>query len=159
ESPIIGAIERVYRPLLRWSVRNRVTVSGIALATLFLSLTLLPTLGSEFIPELEEGNIWLTVTVLPPSVALDKSVAIAREIRQTLRSYPEVTKVVSQIGAPDDGTDPFTYSCIQFLVDLKPQEEWRKQFHDKDALVESMNKDLYKKLPGVLYNFSQYIKD
>jgi cobalt-zinc-cadmium resistance protein CzcA len=131
---------------------------GIAAATLLVSLSLLPILGSEFLPELEEGNIWLTVTVLPPSSSLDKSVAIAREIRQALKAYPEVTNVVSEIGAPDDGTDPFTYSCIQVLVDLKPEEEWRKQFHDKDDLVDSMSKALHAKLPGLLYNFSQYIK-
>ncbi|HEY9870684.1 MAG TPA: efflux RND transporter permease subunit, partial [Candidatus Obscuribacterales bacterium] len=159
ESPVVAFLERAYEPLLRLAIRRKAAVIVIAAATLVSALVLVPMLGSEFIPELEEGNIWLTVTVLPTSVTLDKSVAIAREIRQVLKSYPEVINVVSQVGAPDDGTDPFTYSCIQVLVDLKPPDKWRKLFPDKEALVASMNRALNARLPGLLYNFSQYIKD
>lgn len=159
ESPVFVFFERLYKPLLEWSVSHRMTVTSISCGLLLASLSLTPFIGSEFLPELEEGNIWLTVTVLPTSVTLDKAVEIAHEIRHTLKSYSEVTTVITQIGAPDDGTDPNTYSFIEVLVDLRLQDEWRKQFPTKDALVESMNKALTAKLPGLVYNFSQYIKD
>jgi len=159
ESPVIHLAEQVYRPVLGWSMRNRAKVVAIAVTVLAGSCCLLPMLGSEFLPELEEGNIWVRVTVLPTSVSLDKAVDIARKIRSAMRSYPEVINVVTQIGSPDDGTDPNTYSNIEVFVDLKPQEEWRQQFPTKQSLVTAMNANLMTRMPGLLYNFSQYIKD
>lgn len=120
---------------------------------------LLPLLGSEFIPELEEGNIWLRATALPTSISLEKCVKIAHELRRVIKAYPEVKNVVSQIGSPDDGTDPNPYSNIEILVYLNPQESWRPQFPTKQALVQDINKALNETEPGLLYNFSQYIKD
>ena len=158
-SPIMTLADRIYGPFLRWSMSNRLLVVGIAATAIITSLIAAPFLGSEFIPELEEGNIWLRATVLPTSVALDKSVDIAHQIRVALRKYPEVTNVVSQIGSPDDGTDPNNYSNIECFVDLKPQDEWRPQFKDKQQLVNALNADLSAQMPGVLLNFSQYIKD
>ncbi|MFN8655814.1 MAG: CusA/CzcA family heavy metal efflux RND transporter [Candidatus Obscuribacterales bacterium] len=159
ESPITVRLEHGYERLLAWSMKNRLIVVGIAGGVIALSMVLLPFLGSEFLPELEEGNIWMRATVLPTSVSLDESVAKAHIIREVLRSYPEVTNVISQIGSPDDGTDPNTYNNIEFLVDLKPQDDWRPQFKTKQLLVQSMSKALNEREPGVLYNFSQYIKD
>ncbi len=159
QSPLMTFATRIYQPVLAWCMTNRARVVAIALSAVLGSMFLLPFLGSEFIPELEEGNIWLRVTVLPTSVSIDKAVTIASQIRQIIRSYPEATNVVSQIGSPDDGTDPNTYSNIEVFVDLKPQESWRAQFHDKQALVSAMNQELKAKIPGLLYNFSQYIKD
>lgn len=162
ESPVTHAAESLYRPVLRWSVAHKVITSLIAVAFVVSSLCLSPLMGSEFLPELEEGNIWLRVTILPTSVSLDKAVEIAHEIRRIIKDdYPqEVVSVVSQIGSPDDGTDPNTFSNIEILVDLKPQEEWNHaKFPSKEKLVGSMDKALNASLPGLLYNFSQYIKD
>lgn len=158
-SPVMVWAESVYAPALRWAMGNRKKVITIALAAIGFALCLLPLLGGEFIPELEEGNIWLRVTVLPTSVALEKSVAIARDIRKLLRSYKEVTNVVSQVGSPDDGTDPNNYSNIEFFVDLKPQEEWEKKYPTKQALVNALNERLTTEMPGLLYHFTQYIED
>lgn len=160
ESPIMHFLLKVYEPVLKWSMNNRVLVALIGVAAVCFAVVGATTLGAEFLPPLEEGNIWVRATVLPTSVALDQSVQLAHGIRQVFRSYPEVTNVVSQVGSPDDGTDPNNYSNIEFFVDLKPREEWRPEFHrDKQELVYAMNKVLMDKYPGCLYNFSQYIKD
>src|SRR5262249_33933973 len=141
-SPILDWASAAYKPLLAWSMNNRAKVVTIALAAIVGSFLLTPFLGSEFIPELEEGNIWLRVTILPTSVSLDKAVSIAHSLREQLRRYPEVTNVVSHVGSPDDGTDPNAYSNLEIFVDLKPQDEWRKQFPTKQALVNAINQDL-----------------
>lgn len=159
ESPITLWLEKIYRPILNFSLNHRVIISLIAVGSLLSSLALTPFLGSEFLPELEEGNIWLRVTILPTSVSLDKAVDVAGEIRRVIKSYKEVINVVTQVGSPDDGTDPNTYSTIEVLVDLKLQDEWRPQFKTKEALVDSMENELNHEMPGFLYNFSQYIKD
>ncbi len=159
ESPITVWLEKIYRPILSFSLNHRVIISLIAIGSLLSSLALTPFLGSEFLPELEEGNIWLRVTILPTSVSLDKAVQVAGEIRRVIKSYKEVINVVSQVGSPDDGTDPNTYSTIEVLVDLKLQDQWRSQFKTKEALVDSMEAELNHEMPGFLYNFSQYIKD
>jgi cobalt-zinc-cadmium resistance protein CzcA len=159
ESPIMAFFLNLYRPILSWAMNNRLMVTFIALGAVSFSILGAMTLGGEFLPPLEEGNIWVRATVLPTSVSLDQSVKIAGGIRRLFRSYPEVTNVVSQIGAPDDGTDPNNYSNIEIFVDLKPREEWRPQFHDKQELITDMNKELMDRYPGCLYNFSQYIKD
>ena len=159
ESPVMTFLLKVYRPVLGWSMRNRLKAASIGIVAVLFSILGSLTLGGEFLPPLEEGNIWVRATVLPTSVSLDQSVKLARGIRQIFRSYPEVTNVVSQIGAPDDGTDPNNYSTIEFFVDLQPKEKWRPQFHDKQDLVTDMNARLMDEYPGCLYNFSQYIKD
>jgi heavy metal efflux system protein len=158
-SPIIRIAEKIYEPVLNWAIRSKAVVAGGAAALIVVACLVAPTLGAEFIPELEEGNIWLRVTVLPTSVSIDKSAALAKQVRQILRTYPEVTNIVSQIGAPDDGTDPNNYSNIEVFVDLKPKEEWEPKYATKQDLVNSMNATLKEKMPGLLYNFSQYIKD
>jgi len=163
ESPVLNFADRIYAPILKYSLRYKKRVLFVATCVVVAGTAFFPMLGYEFLPELEEGNIWLRVTILPTSVSLDKGVKIAGILRRLLRSYPEVTTVVSQVGSPDDGTDPNNYSNIEFLVDLKPQEEWRDRFrHAKDpkeALVDAINGTLTEHEPGLLYNFSQYIKD
>lgn len=158
-SPINRFCTAVYGPILKFAMNNKAIVAFIAAASVLGSLLLTPMLGGEFIPELEEGNIWLRVTTLPTSVSLDHQVEISREIRRILRSYPIVTNVVSQIGSSDDGTDPNNYSSIEFFVDLKPQDEWPKSVESKQAVIKKMNAELQQKLPGLQFNFSQYIKD
>jgi cobalt-zinc-cadmium resistance protein CzcA len=159
ESPIMAFLLNLYKPILNWSMNNRIKVALIGLGAVAFSILGASTLGGEFLPALEEGNIWVRATILPTSVSLDESVKLAHGIREFFRSYPEVTNVVSQIGSPDDGTDPNNYSNIEFFVDLNPKEKWRAQFRDKQDLVSDMNKNLMDRYPGCLYNFSQYIKD
>ncbi len=158
-SPILDWAERKYKPILLWTMENKFKVLQIILVFFAITAMLIPGIGGEFIPELEEGNIWLRITVLPTSVALEKSIDIAHEARILLKKYPEVTNVVTQIGAPDDGTDPNNYSNIETFIDLQPQDNWRPQFKNKQALIEDMEKNMTTAMPGNLYNFSQYIKD
>jgi cobalt-zinc-cadmium resistance protein CzcA len=159
ESPIMELFLRVYKPILAFSMKHRAFAAAVGLSAVTFSIIGASTLGGEFLPPLEEGNIWMRATVLPTSVSLDESVKLAHGIRQIFRRYPEVAFAVSQVGTPDDGTDPNNYSNIEFFVDLKPRDEWRKQFKDKQDLVNDINDHLMDEYPGCLYNFSQYIKD
>ncbi len=138
----------------RWA-RRRKLVIGAAVGLLVVALALAPLLGSEFLPKLDEGNIWLTVD-LPPSTALDKTKEVERHVRKILLSYPEVAQVITQAGRPDDGTDPKGPNNIEVMADLKPRGEWR--FADKEALIRDMEKKIHA-MPGVPTNFSQYIED
>lgn len=158
-SPIFMIAERIYVPALRWAMKSKLQVLAIVVGLLCAAAAIVPMLGGEFIPELEEGNIWLRVTVLPTSVALPKSVEIAHDIRKILKQYPEVTNVVSQVGTPDDGTDPNNYSNIEVFIDLKPMDQWESKYKSKQDLVNAMDAQLMSAKPGLLYNFSQYIKD
>ncbi len=159
ESPIMQFFLNVYKPILKWSMRNQLQAALVGLAAVGFSLLGSTLLGAEFLPPLEEGNIWVRATVLPTSVSLVESVKLAHSLRKLLKTYPEVTNVVSQVGTPDDGTDPNNYSNIEIFVDLISKDKWRAQFHDKQDLVNDMNRLLMDRHPGCLYNFSQYIKD
>ena len=130
----------------------------IVSALLMLGLTVVigSRLGSEFLPALDEGNIWLTVT-LPVGISLDHAKEIERRVRGVLRHYPQVTQVVSHLGRPDDGTDPKGSNNLELYADLLPRGEWTG-ITDKDDLVDHMQKEL-EAIPGVDLNFSQYIKD
>ncbi|HEX7914155.1 CusA/CzcA family heavy metal efflux RND transporter [Rudaea sp.] len=142
------------RDLGRWAHHPKLVI-GTAIGMLIVALALAPLLGSEFLPKLDEGNIWLTVD-LPPSTALDKTKEVERHVRKILLSYPEVAQVITQTGRPDDGTDPKGPNNIEVMADLKPRGEWR--FGDKEALVRDMEKKIHA-MPGVPTNFSQYIED
>jgi cobalt-zinc-cadmium resistance protein CzcA len=124
-------------------------------ACLAVALALAPLLGSEFLPKLDEGNIWLTIG-LPQSSGLSNTKSIEQKVRATLLEYPEVKAVITHVGRPDDGTDPKGPNNIEVLVDLKPHDEWR--FATKDALVDSMSGKLAA-IPGLPTNFSQVIQD
>lgn len=124
-----------------------------------LSLFLFTIIGSEFLPNLDEGNIWLRVTILPRSTTISHSVEIARQIREKILQYPEVNSVTSHIGSADDGTDPNLLSNIENLVDLKLSKDWRWKWHkNKEKLVEDMSKNLAE-IPGITTYFTQYIQD
>jgi len=151
----MDSLQQRYRLFLRWAALHRFVVimsSGAVMAVAFL---LSPLLGSEFVPKLDEGNIWLTIS-LPPATSLDTTKGIERQVRQILRSYPEVKSVVSHVGRPDDGTDPKGPNNMEILADLKPAGEWR--FSSKEALVADMGKKI-RRIPGVPTNFSQVIQD
>lgn len=158
ESPVVTIARRIYRPTLKWSLRNPVLVICLAAASFGASVMLFMNLGSEFLPHLEEGNIWLRATVKPGSVTLEESVKVAREIRLKLLEYEEVTEVLSQVGGPDDGTDPARFADQEFYIELKPASQWRKQFgEDKQKLIADMRKSL-EVIPNVGYYFTQYIQ-
>ena len=144
-----------YRRLLLWARQHRMPIVAVSVGVLGVAVASATRLGSEFLPKLDEGNIWLTIA-LPPSTALDKTKEVERNVRAILRSYPEVQDVVSHVGRPDDGTDPKGSNNMEILADLKPRDTWR--FHDKEALIADMAKKI-RAMPGVPTNFSQVIED
>jgi cobalt-zinc-cadmium resistance protein CzcA len=148
-------LQEKYRAGLRWAEPRRFALMVASAGTLAVTLLLAPLLGSEFLPKLDEGNIWLTIT-LPTSSSLENTKSIERNVRSILRSYGEVGNVISQVGRPDDGTDPKGVNNMEFLADLKPRGEWR--FPDKEALVSDMTTKI-RTIPGVPTNFSQVIQD
>ena len=129
-----------------------VTISGVLLA---LSLARATTLGSEFLPKLDEGNIWLAIT-LSPSTRLETTKAIEQDVRRILRSYPEVKNIVTQVGRPDDGTDPNGTTNHEIMADLKQREPWR--FASKEDMIRDMTAKL-QVIPGLPTHFSQVIED
>jgi cobalt-zinc-cadmium resistance protein CzcA len=144
-----------YRALLQWSCGHAKTVMlGVAGAMVF-ALSLIPAIGTEFLPKLDEGNIWLTIS-LPPASSLEQTKEIERAVRARLLPMPEVKQVITQIGRPDDGTDPKGPNNLELLIDLKPRDEWR--FAVKEQLVEVMSAKL-EEIPGLPTNFSQVIQD
>jgi cobalt-zinc-cadmium resistance protein CzcA len=148
-------LQERYRGLLAFAFGRRRVIIGASVFTLAVTLALAPLLGSEFLPKLDEGNIWLTIT-LPPSTALEKTRDVEHQVRAILRSYPEVNNVVTQLGRPDDGTDPKGPNNLEFLADLKPRATWR--FADKEKMIADMTAKIHA-LPGVPTNFSQVIED
>jgi cobalt-zinc-cadmium resistance protein CzcA len=148
-------LQEGYRTALSKVLKIRTVIVIGSVSILALSLLLSPLLGSEFLPKLDEGNIWLTVS-LPPSTGLEKTKSIERNIRSILTSYKEVNLVVSHVGRPDDGTDPKGPNNIEILADLKPKSEW--QFSNKEELIQDMSAKMHD-IPGIPTNFSQVIED
>jgi cobalt-zinc-cadmium resistance protein CzcA len=148
-------LQNKYRDLLEWAESRRKRVAAASVGLLVLTLLLVPLLGSEFLPKLDEGNIWLTIS-LPPATVLEKTKDVERQVRDILRSYPEVNNIVSQVGRPDDGTDPKGPNNMEIMADLKPHNTWR--FADKEAMIADMTRRI-RALPGVPTNFSQVIED
>jgi cobalt-zinc-cadmium resistance protein CzcA len=148
-------LQQAYRGLLLRARPHRLAVFGVSGALLAVTLALSPLLGSEFLPKLDEGNLWLTIE-LPVSSSLDNTRAVEGRVRAILQSYPEVGNIVSHMGRPDDGTDPKGPNNMEIMADLQPRGEWR--FPDKDALVADISRRIHA-LPGVPTNFSQVIED
>lgn len=160
KNPVMTWLTDRYRLAVRWAVEHRtVTLSftGFALALAFF-LGFSGAIGSEFLPHLDEGSIWVRGT-LAPSVGPTESLRVMNQSRTTLASFPEVYKVVSQTGRPDDGTDTTGFFNTEYFVDLKPKAEWRPVFHqNKEELIAAIEREL-DKTPGVLWSFSQPISD
>jgi len=159
-NPILGWITAGYRRALTWTVRHHWVMVATAAAAVCCSFWLLTgqRIGSEFLPHLDEGAIWLRGTSAP-STGLTDGTNIMDQTRLMLASFPEVTQVVSQVGRPDDGTDPTGFSNTEYFVDLKPKAAWRPIFHqDKEELIAAMDRQL-EKIPGVVWGFSQPIAD
>ncbi len=159
-NPVMALLTERYRRRLRWAVGHRWITLGVGVAALCASLYLAFSgiIGSEFLPHLDEGAIWARGT-LADSTSLTEGERFTTRARYIFASFPEVTKVVSQTGRPDDGTDTGGFGNTEYFVDLKPKDEWRPVFHrDKEELISAMNRAL-SILPGALWNFSQPIED
>jgi len=159
-NPVMTFLTDRYRKSLRWAVEHRVFTVGVGVASLLVALflTFSGVIGAEFLPHLDEGAIWARGT-LSNSTGYTEGTRFANQSRLIFASFPEVTTVVSQTGAPDDGTDTGGFGDTEYFVDLKPKDQWRPVFHkDKDKLIAAMNREV-SKLPGVFWNFSQPIED
>ena len=157
ETLIFRSIRRTYTPLVAWTLRNRLlTLGGLALL-LIVAVLAVKGLGLEFLPKLEEGNLWIRAT-MPPSISLEAGENYVNKMRVLIKSYPEVESVVSQHGRPDDGTDATGFFNTEFFVPLKPFDAWPKGV-DKAKLTAQMTAELQDRFPGVEFNFSQYIED
>jgi cobalt-zinc-cadmium resistance protein CzcA len=159
-NPIMLWLIRQYSVGVRAAIENRKTTLGIATALFLIAiyLTVGGPIGSEFLPHLDEGSIWVRGT-LPPSEGPTPSIDFTNKARVVMASFPEVTQVVSQTGRPDDGTDTAGFFNTEYFVDLKPKKEWRPVFkQNKEALIAAIDREL-SKFPGVIWNYSQPISD
>ena len=157
ESPVLIWARRAYAPTLRAAMRRPETTMALAVGALVAGLTLLPRLGSEFLPELNEGALYVTFT-LPPTLSLTDARKLTPRIKGLLRRTPEVDGLLTQLGRPEDGTDPTLTNNFEVFVKLKPLAKWRAGEKTLDDLVAEMTQNL-KEIPGIEYNFSQPIRD
>ena len=160
-NPIMEFSVKHYRSAVRWAIRRRKLVLGVGLVgfcfTLYLAFG--GVIGSEFLPHLDEGALWVRGT-LAPSAGPDEGIRVSNQARIILCSFPEVPQCTSQTGRPDDGTDTTSFFNTEYFVDLKPKEDWRPVFHEnKDELIAAMSRELNDKIPGVVWGFSQPIED
>jgi heavy metal efflux system protein len=159
-NPVMEYLASTYRKRVAEAIHHRGITVGIGVVGLSLVIFLLYSgvIGSEFLPHLDEGALWVRGS-LAPSTGPDESLAISNKARIALASFPEVTEVVDQIGRPDDGTDWTGFFNTEYFVNLKPKDQWRPVFHEnKDDLIASMNQQL-EKIPGAIWGFSQPIED
>ncbi len=160
DNPVLIWLIARYRRAATWAIEHRVVTVGVAACvlagTIFLGST--DSIGSEFLPHLDEGSIWVRGT-LAPSTGPDEGVGITNRARLILATFPEVNDVVSQVGRPDDASDVTGFFNTEYFVDLKPKAQWRPVFHqDKETLIAAMDRQL-EVMPGVIWNFSQPISD
>lgn len=159
ENKILDKITEVYKKTLEKVLEQPKKLLSVVCGMFIVAVTLFGFIGSEFLPNLDEGNIWLRVTVLPRSTTIEHSVDVARKIREVLLQYPEVKNVISHIGSADDGTDPNLLSNIENMVDLKLAKDWRWKWHkNKQKLIQDMSEKL-SDIPGITTYFTQYIQD
>ena len=151
---IMRLVKRPYLPALRWSLENRKKTVGAAVAALLVSLAIVPFLGSEFVPALEEGSILYRAT-LPPSAGLDETLRLATQLEQIAKKFPEIEDVVSKTGRAEAGGDPEPVNNVEAIVTLKPHDQWKSGW-SKAELVDSLSRALGH-VPGVALNFSQPI--
>ena len=159
-NPVLIFLTNRYRDAVRWAIEHRLMTLGTAVFGLCvgLYLTFGGVIGSEFLPHLDEGALWVRGT-LAPSTGPTEGIRVMNQARLVLCSFPEVPQCWSQVGRPDDGTDTTGFFNTEYFVDLRPKEQWRPVFHqDKDELIAAMNREL-NKIPGVVWGFSQPIED
>jgi cobalt-zinc-cadmium resistance protein CzcA len=160
DNPVMTFVSERYRVALRWAIRRRLITVGVCLLLVAFAgyLAFSGVIGSEFLPHLDEGALWVRGT-LAPSTGPDEGIRVANQARIVLCAFPEVPQCTSQVGRPDDGTDNTGFFNTEYFVDLKPREKWRPVFHgNKDELIAAMQREL-DKIPGVVWGFSQPIED
>ncbi len=159
-NPVMHFLTEHYRHAVRWAIRRRALTIGVGVIGLFFAIYLVfgNAIGSEFLPHLDEGALWVRGT-LAPSTGPDEGIRVSNQARIVLCSFPEVPQCTSQTGRPDDGTDTTSFFNTEYFVDLKPKAQWRPVFHEnKDELIAAMQREL-DKIPGVVWGFSQPIED
>ncbi len=157
ETIVVRGLRAAYTPALRWALDRRWIMVGIGVVFITATGVLSTRLGSEFLPALEEGNFWIRAS-MPLTMDLDSGTAATRKIREILLRHPEVITVVSQHGRPDNGSDASPFSNVELFVPLKPFDQWPAGL-TKDKLTDELQKEFADELPGVGFNFSQYIQD
>jgi cobalt-zinc-cadmium resistance protein CzcA len=157
ETAIVRGLRRAYEPVLRWSLGRTKVAAVVGLVFLCVSGLAASRLGSEFLPALEEGNFWIRAA-MPPTMSLDAGTSYVRKMREILLRHPEVITVVSQHGRPDNGSDASAFSNVELFAPVKPFSEWPAGL-TKEMLAEQLQKEFDAELPGVTFNFSQYIQD
>ncbi len=158
ETVVVRVLRAIYQPVLRWALSHRAIVVAIGVA--FLAVVggvLIPRLGGEFLPTLEEGNLWIRAT-MPPTISLESGMPVVARMRRILRSHPEVITVISQHGRPDDGSDAAGFFNAEFFAPLKPMDQWTPGM-TKEKLIEELQKQFSDEFTGITFNFSQYIQD
>jgi cobalt-zinc-cadmium resistance protein CzcA len=157
DTVLVRVVRHSYMRALKWALEHELLVVSVAGGLFVLALLSVPFLGGEFMPALEEGNLWVRAT-MPVDISFEQASRLTTEIRNIFRQFPEVTNIVSQLGRPDDGTDPTSFFNAEFLVNLKPKKEWRQEITTKQKLIGEID-DVLEKIPGVTFNFSQVIQD
>ena len=157
ETIIVRALRRSYTPVLRWALGNLKVAVMVGVVFLGLSGLAASRLGSEFLPALEEGNFWIRAA-MPSTMSLDAGTAATGKMREILLRHPEVITVVSQHGRPDNGSDASPFSNVELFAPLKPFDEWPPNL-TKEKLTEELQQEFAEELPGIGFNFSQYIQD
>jgi len=158
ETWVVRLLHRVYDPALRFALSRRALIVGIELALIAVTMLLIaPRLGSEFLPALEENNYWIRAS-MPTTLSLEAGEAATRKMRLILLRHPQVVTVTSQHGRPDNGTDASPFSNVELFVPLKPLDEWPRGV-TKEDLTNQIQQEFQNELPGVVFNFSQYIQD
>jgi heavy metal efflux system protein len=157
ETIVVRALRNLYMPVLQWSLSHRKIVVGIAAGCLVAFSALVPRLGNEFLPALEEGNLWIRAT-LPPTISLEAGMPVVNRIREILLRHPEVITAVSQHGRPDNGSDAAGFNNAEFFVPLKPFADWAPGM-SKEKLIDQLQQEFSGEFVGIGFNFSQYIQD
>jgi heavy metal efflux system protein len=151
ETILVRVLRFIYEPVLRWSLDHRKTMAIIGLVFLGVIGLIATRLGSEFLPHLEEGNLWIRVQ-LPPSTGLVSGTPATKKLREILLRHPEVVTAVCQHGRPDDGSDASPFSNVELFAPLKPYDQWLAG-RTKEKLIEELNKEFADEVPGATYNF------
>jgi cobalt-zinc-cadmium resistance protein CzcA len=157
ETIVVRVLRKIYTPILRWSLSHRMIMIVVAAGCLALFGLTMIRLGTEFLPALEEGNLWIRAT-MPPTISLEAGIPLVNRMRAILLRHPEVVTVVSQHGRPDNGSDAGGFNNAEFFVPLKPFEEWAPGM-SKEKLVDDLQSEFANEFAGITFNFSQYIQD
>ncbi len=152
-------VRRGYGVLLGWCLRNRTVSTALLLSVFAASLLLIPLIGAEFMPHLDEGALWMRATA-PYTISFEEASKLSPQIRDILRTFPQVTTVANELGRPDDGTDPTGFFNNEFYVGLRPYNDsaWNGKIHNKKQLVDAINEKM-SAFPGVIFNFTQPAED